>query len=73
MAEANPLIPSVPPPRLLLKSHDAAKSIEVSVRKLADLTRRGLVPAVKIDGSTRYAIADLEAFVKGLPRVGGPS
>lgn len=57
-------------PRLLVKPPDAAEILQVSPRKLADLTARGLVPAVKIDGSVRYAVADLRAFVDGLTRTG---
>ncbi|MBX3391075.1 MAG: helix-turn-helix domain-containing protein [Phycisphaeraceae bacterium] len=57
--------------RLLVKTSDAALMLQVSPRKLADLTARGMVPAVRIDGSVRYAVADLESFVRSLPRCTG--
>ena len=55
-------------PRLLLKPQDAAATLQISVRKLSDLTKRGLVPAVKIDTCVRYAMSDLAEYVRGLPR-----
>ncbi len=58
------------PPRLLLKPPDAAKSLEISVRKLAELTKRGLIPAVRIDRSVRYSVADLADFVAKARAVG---
>ena len=58
--------------RLLLKPHDAAESLQVSVRKLAELTKRGLVRAVRIDRSVRYDPADLAAFIAGM-KSGGAS
>ncbi len=57
-------------PPLLLKTPDAADVLQVSIRKLADLTSRGVIPAVKIDGSVRYAMSDLQAFVQRLERTG---
>lgn len=55
-------------PRLLVKTVDAAFMLQVSARKLADLTARGDIPVVRIDGSVRYAVVDLEAYVRGLSR-----
>ncbi|GMV25135.1 MAG: hypothetical protein AMXMBFR58_11660 [Phycisphaerae bacterium] len=65
----HPPPPLVPP--LLLKVPSAAEVLQVSPRKLADLTSRGVIPSVKIDGSVRYAMTDLQAYVAGLPRSGG--
>ena len=58
-------------PCLLVRTTDAAFMLQISPRKLAALTARGVIPVVRIDGSVRYAVADLEAYVSGLPRSTG--
>jgi len=57
-------------PLLLLKPPTAARVLQISERKLFDLTRRGAVKAVRVDHSVRYALTDLNAYVESL-RAGG--
>ncbi len=45
---------------LLLKADDAADRLAISVSQLAELSRRGDVPAVRIGRSVRYDPRDLD-------------
>ncbi len=59
------------PVRLLLRATDAAEALGLGTRKLWELTNRGIIPCVRIDGrAVRYVVADLERWVEGLPRQG---
>lgn len=53
----------------LLNRRDAAKYLAISERTLFTLTATNAVAAVRIGRSVRYAVAELEAFVKA--RSGG--
>jgi excisionase family DNA binding protein len=53
---SDPRVLLVPPPQ-------AARAISVSERTLYTLTKRGLIPAVRIGRAVRYDPADLRAFV----------
>lgn len=51
-------------PRLLLKAREAAKALNVSERTLYGWTRRGLVRAVRVGRTLRYAPAELARFIE---------
>ncbi|MGD9855476.1 MAG: helix-turn-helix domain-containing protein [Planctomycetaceae bacterium] len=53
-------------PQLLLKPPEAARALAISERTLATLTADGTLPSVKLGGSRRYRIKDLEAYLDGL-------
>jgi len=52
--------------RLLLKPEEAAAALGIGRSKLYELLSAGRIPSVKVDGSRRIALADLEAFVESL-------
>lgn len=52
-----------PPPRLLVSAREASQMLSVSERTLWSLRARGDVHAIKVLGSIRYAVDDLQAFV----------
>lgn len=47
---------------LLVNGVNAAKFLAISRRKFAYLVAEGRIPVVKIDGATRYRLADLAEF-----------
>ncbi len=47
----------------LLTTEQAAKILTISPRHLWDLTKRGVLPAIKIGRSVRYARVDIDAFI----------
>lgn len=47
----------------LLTAREAAEILTISPRHLWDLTKRGVLPAIKIGRSVRYARADIDAFI----------
>jgi hypothetical protein len=47
----------------LITSRQAAKYSCISERKLWELQKSQRIPVVRIDRSTRYDIADLDAFI----------
>lgn len=49
---------------LLLKPKAAAHAVQISTRKLAELTSSGDIRAVRIGRSVRYDPADLAAFIE---------
>ncbi len=51
------------PAALLWKSLQAARSLGISERKLAELTSSGEIPCVRIGRSVRYRPEDLEAWL----------
>ena len=52
-------------PRMLISTPDAAKLLDISTRTLWGLTvPRGPIPCVRLGRAVRYAIADLEAFIR---------
>jgi excisionase family DNA binding protein len=52
------------PLRLLLTVREAAHALAVSERSLWTLTRKGLVPCVRLGRSVRYSLDDLRAFIE---------
>jgi excisionase family DNA binding protein len=50
-------------PKMLLTSREAAELLSISERTLWTLTKAGSIAVVKIGGSKRYAISDLERFI----------
>jgi excisionase family DNA binding protein len=61
MAQSRPEKPETP--RLLLTARDAAAALAISERKLWELTNGGVIKAVRIGRSVRYARAALEEFI----------
>lgn len=57
---------SLEPDRLLLKSPQAAAVLQISERKLWELTDEGKIPAVWIGRSKRYDRRDLVAYIDRL-------
>ena len=49
--------------RLLVTAREAAKLLSISERTLWSLTKAGSIAVVKIGGSKRYALNDLERFI----------
>lgn len=47
----------------LLNSHQAAKLLNISTRKLWTLTNCGQIPAVRMGRAVRYDPADLQRFI----------
>lgn len=47
-----------------MKPTDAAKALNISARKLWELTAGRLIPHVRIGRAVRYAVADLEAWIE---------
>ncbi len=62
----NPIVATRAQQALLLKPRDAAAALAVSERQLFDLTRRGLVRAVRIGRSVRYDPRDLISYIDSL-------
>ncbi len=50
-------------PKMLLTSREAAELLSISERTLWTLTKTGSIAVVKIGGSKRYSISDLERFI----------
>ena len=48
----------------LLRPRDAAKLLAISERHLWGMSKTGLIPIVRLGRATRYAQADLEAFIE---------
>ena len=53
-----------PTPPLLVTVREASRMLSVSGRTLWDLTRRGVIPSVRIGRGVRYSIDALERFVR---------
>jgi excisionase family DNA binding protein len=53
---------------VLLKRQEMAEKLRISTRKLADLTKAGVLPSIKIGGSVRYDPASVFAALKLLER-----
>jgi excisionase family DNA binding protein len=51
---------------LLWTAAEAAKSLRISQRKLWGLTKRGLIPAVRIGRAVRYSPVDLRDYIDRL-------
>ena len=51
-------------PNLLLRPRDAARALAVSERTLWELTRRGVIPCVRLGRAVRYDPGDLRAFIE---------
>ncbi|NNJ26414.1 helix-turn-helix transcriptional regulator [Alienimonas chondri] len=65
---SDPLALDLVPSRVLLTPDEAARALALSARTLRRRTDAGDIPgAVKIGRSIRYRLADLHAFVNGLP------
>jgi hypothetical protein len=57
-------VASPPAPKLLLTQREAALALSVSERNLWDLTKRGLVPCVRVGRrGVRYSPLDLQAYI----------
>ncbi len=52
--------------RRLINTHDAAKYLCISERKLWSLTKENRIPSVKFDRVLRYDVADLDAFIASM-------
>lgn len=50
-------------PNLLLRPRDAAQALAISTRTLWELTRRGVIPCIRINRAVRYSPADLQAYI----------
>lgn len=50
-------------PKLLVTSREAARMLSICERTLWTLTNTGLLGAVRIGRSVRYAVTDLEAYI----------
>ncbi len=48
----------------LIKCREAAAYLGICERKLWELSKNGRIPAVRIDRSVRFDIADLDAFIQ---------
>ena len=53
-----------PPASILVRPRVAARVLEISPRKLWELTSRGQIPCVRIGRSVRFSIAQLEEWVR---------
>ena len=54
--------------QLLLKPADAARALSVCERTLETLRVKGIIPSVKLGGSRRYRVGDIEAALDSLQR-----
>jgi excisionase family DNA binding protein len=54
----------------LLTAKQAAERLTISARTVFELTRTGQLPSIRIGGSVRYALSDIEAFIASR-RTGG--
>lgn len=54
---------------LLVTTPEACRLLQVSRTKLWELDGRGLIRSVKVDGSRRYVLTSLEAYVDRLADV----
>jgi len=52
-----------PMPKLLVTPREAAKALSICEKTLWTLTKRGDLPAVRINRAVRYDVADLQAFI----------
>lgn len=50
-------------PSHLFRPNEAAHFLAISKRTLWDLTRRGIIPSIRIKRSVRYALIDLQDFI----------
>lgn len=48
---------------LVLTEEEAARALKISVRKLADMRRRGEVPFMRLGGRVVYPITYLETWI----------
>ena len=61
------------PPVLALRPADAARALGIGVRKLWELTNRGLVPHVRLGRAVVYPISELEKWLASQAQgKGGP-
>jgi len=51
----------------LLKTRAAATYLGTSPRRLAELTKAGRIAALRDGGCLKYAVAELERYVRDLP------
>lgn len=51
-------------PDALLDGDSAAEVLNITPRHLRDLSRRGLLPVVKVGRLNRYRLADLHDFIE---------
>lgn len=56
----------------LLDRQEAAQHLATTERHVRRLIATGRIPAVKVGGKVRIRVADLDAFLGGLPAVGTP-
>jgi excisionase family DNA binding protein len=61
-------IPNLNDDRLVLTYEDAGRRLSVSERTVKRLVASGELPAVKIGGSSRVTVDDLDAYVQSLDR-----
>ena len=53
----------------LLRPKDAAKLLAISERHLWGLMKEGQIPVVRLGRTTRYHLADIEAFIESSKEV----
>ena len=51
--------------QILVDSREAARLLAISTRKLWSLTDCGEIPCLRIGRAVRYAVEDLQQWVKG--------
>ena len=54
------------PYQLLLTPRETAKALSISERTLSTLTKDGTIPSIKLGGSRRYRVSDIEAMLDHL-------
>lgn len=62
MNDKDPLL--APVPRVALRAPEAAEALSISARTLADWTRDGTVPFVRINGCLLYPVASLISWLQ---------
>jgi len=60
---AGPQKPAALPEPLSLRIGDAARALGISERKLHDLTKRGAVPHVRLDGLVLYPVGPIRDWL----------
>jgi excisionase family DNA binding protein len=61
---------SPPPVKLLLTPKEAAQALNISPRKLWELSARKQIPVVRIGRSTRYDPVDLARYIQAQKKGG---
>lgn len=54
-----------PPDRSILTAADVAERLQVKVRTVHDLARRGALPSFRVGKHRRFVAADIDAWIDG--------